>query len=42
MLVKKATIDNSGSAPGSAANGRLAGHYDSNTLIGSGQISYSF
>lgn len=42
VLVKKATIDNSGSAPGSAVYGRLAGHYDSNTLIASGQVCYSF
>jgi long-chain fatty acid transport protein len=42
VLVKKASIDNSGSAPGSVVNGRLAGHYDSNTLIASGQIAYSF
>lgn len=41
VLVKKASIDNRG---GSAvnANGRLAGRYDSNTLIASGQVSYSF
>ena len=41
VLVKKASIDNRG---GSAVNayGRLAGHYDSNTLIASGQVSYSF
>jgi long-chain fatty acid transport protein len=43
VLVKKATIDNSGSAPGgSAVSGRLAGHYSSNTLIASAQVCYSF
>ena len=42
VLVKKATINNVGSAPGAPVNGRLAGHYDSNTLIASGQVTYSF
>ncbi len=42
LLVKKATIDNVGSAPGRVVNGRLAGHYNSNTLIVSGQLTYSF
>lgn len=42
VRVKKASIDSSGSAPGSVVNGRLAGHYDSNTLIASGQLAYSF
>jgi long-chain fatty acid transport protein len=42
VLVKKAAIDNVGSAPGSVVNGRLAGHYNSNTLIASGQVVYSF
>ena len=42
VLVKKGAIDNVGSAPGQVVNGRLAGHYNSNTLIASGQVVYSF
>lgn len=42
VLVKKAAIDNVGSAPGQVVNGRLAGSYNSNTLIASGQVVYSF
>ncbi len=42
VLVKKGAIDTVGSAPGSVVNGRLAGHYNSNTLIASGQVVYSF
>ena len=43
VFVKKANIDIiSGNPPSAAANGRLAGHYDSNTIIASGQITYSF
>jgi long-chain fatty acid transport protein len=42
VLAKKASIDNSGSAPGSVVNARLRGQYDSNTLIASGQLAYSF
>ncbi len=42
VLVKKAAIDNSGNPASSAANARLAGHYNSNTLIASGQVTYAF
>jgi long-chain fatty acid transport protein len=42
VFVKKANIDISGNPPSAAANGTLAGRYDSNTIIASGQITYSF
>ena len=42
VLVKQATIENVGSAPGQVVNGRLAGHYNSNTVIASGQMTYAF
>lgn len=42
LAIKNALIDNRGNPASAAANGRLAGHYESNTLIASSQLSYSF
>lgn len=42
LFVKKAAIDDSGSPPSVAANGRLNGRYDNNTVIASAQARYSF
>lgn len=42
LFIRKASININGSPASTAANALLNGHYDSNTVIISGQVNYAF